>query len=118
MRGPKIPRELLSPVPRNQLTSIVVFGADGNLARKKLLPTLFTLWRRRLLPRDVLVFGFARPAAAGGAMSTTDDFRRWLLPLLEGRPSHEEEGHIASLESPAQEFVTRCHFVAGAHSLC
>ena len=26
----KVPRELLSPVPRNQLTTIVVFGADGN----------------------------------------------------------------------------------------
>ena len=119
-RGPKIPRELLSPVPRNQLTSIVVFGADGNLARKKLLPTLYLLWRRRLLPRDMLVFGFARPADAGGELTCTDDFREWLLKLLEPhrptpptspRGSKEDEenrdGHQPG------EFVTRCHFATG-----
>ena len=49
-----------SPVPRDMLATIVILGADGNLSSKKILPTLYSLWRRRLLPRDVLVVGFAR----------------------------------------------------------
>jgi hypothetical protein len=82
-KAAKVPRELLSPVPRNHLASIVVFGADGNLAQKKLLPTLYLLWRRKLLPRDVLIFGFARPSSAGGKFGSTDEFRNWLLTFLD-----------------------------------
>ena len=117
--GPKIPRELLSPVPRDQLTSIVVFGADGNLAKKKLLPTLYILWRRRLLPRDCLVFGFARPKGGGGALSSTAEFRAWLLEILDPpkakrRDSHEEDNNEnATANYTVGEFVMRCHFAAG-----
>ena len=42
------------------LTTICVFGADGNLASKKILPTLFQLWKQKLVPRDLLIFGYAR----------------------------------------------------------
>ena len=115
----KVPRELLSPVPRDQLTSIVVFGADGNLAQKKLLPTLYDLWRRRLLPRDVLVFGYARPAGGGGSLKDTEAFRSWLLGLLATDTSSASsddydspKGHLS--ESHHQfEFVSRCHFAPG-----
>lgn len=46
--SPDVPREMLSPVPLDQGTTIVVFGADGDLATKKLIPTLFALWQRRV----------------------------------------------------------------------
>lgn len=115
--APKIPRELLSPVPRDQLTSIVVFGADGNLAKKKLLPTLYLLWRRRLLPRDCLVFGFARPKGGGGSLDDTISFRQWLIEVLKPtrrRDSHEEENDENTTASyTVGEFVTRCHFSSG-----
>ena len=103
----KVPRELLSPVPRNQLTTIVVFGADGNLAEKKLLPMLYWLWVRRLLPRDVLIFGFARPKGAGGRLGDTGEFRFFVLQLLrEFQECQRDDSHPA-------EFVARCHFVTG-----
>ena len=45
-----------------QFSSIVLFGADGNLATKKTFPTLFALWRKKLLPRDIVIVGYAREA--------------------------------------------------------
>jgi len=38
----------------------VVFGASGDLARKKIYPTLWALFRDKLLPTDTKVFGYAR----------------------------------------------------------
>ena len=90
----RLPRSLLSPVPSDQLTTIVVFGADGNLARLKLLPTLFELWRQSLLPADVLVVGFARPRSHGGKYDSTSEFRRALVEMLpDVRPSSPPRGH-------------------------
>src|ERR1700750_1984473 len=39
---------------------IVVFGASGDLARRKLFPALYSLAYRRLLPRDFGLVGVAR----------------------------------------------------------
>jgi len=38
----------------------VVFGASGDLARKKIYPTLWALYRDKLIPHDTKVFGYAR----------------------------------------------------------
>jgi glucose-6-phosphate 1-dehydrogenase len=40
--------------------SIIIFGASGDLARRKLLPSLFSLHRKGRLPADVRVWGAAR----------------------------------------------------------
>ena len=53
-----------------QFSSIVLFGADGNLATKKTFPTLFALWRKKLLPRDIVIVGYARE------VMSTEEFRR------------------------------------------
>lgn len=39
---------------------MVIFGATGDLAHHKLLPALFSLYRKGLLPEDFFIFGFAR----------------------------------------------------------
>ena len=39
---------------------LVIFGATGDLARKKLLPALFSLFKQGQLPSDFFIFGFAR----------------------------------------------------------
>jgi hypothetical protein len=49
-----------SLLPKSILASVCIFGADGNLASKKILPTLFTLWKRKLVPKDIIIFGYAR----------------------------------------------------------
>ncbi|KAJ6539365.1 glucose-6-P dehydrogenase [Mycena capillaripes] len=41
-------------------TVIVVFGASGDLAKKKTFPALFGLFRQGFLPTDVKVVGYAR----------------------------------------------------------
>ena len=64
-------RAHISPVPPGLLASVVVFGADGDLASKKILPTLFNLWRRKLVPRDLLVFGCAAPHTSRSSLPTS-----------------------------------------------
>ena len=46
-----------------QLTKgIVIFGATGDLCKKKLIPALYKLWQRDLLPANFLITGCARRA--------------------------------------------------------
>ena len=77
-----------SPIPRTLLTTICVFGADGNLAAKKILPTLFQLWKRKLMPRDFLIFGYAR-----GDMDT-EQFRKVVFRCIYNptQPQGERKG--------------------------
>ena len=51
-----------SPRPENHV--IVLFGATGDLARRKLLPGLFHLHAAGLLPREYRVIGASPPANA------------------------------------------------------
>ena len=45
---------------------IVIFGATGDLCKKKLIPALYKLWQKKLLPDNFLITGCARrqPTAA------------------------------------------------------
>src|SRR5512145_1154771 len=40
--------------------AIVIFGATGDLTRRKLLPSLYNLWSNGLLPRDFALVGVVR----------------------------------------------------------
>jgi glucose-6-phosphate 1-dehydrogenase len=39
---------------------IVIFGATGDLCKRKLIPALHKLWEKDLLPRGFLITGAAR----------------------------------------------------------
>ena len=39
---------------------IVIFGATGDLCKKKLIPALYKLWQKGLLPDNFLITGAAR----------------------------------------------------------
>ena len=39
---------------------IVIFGAAGDLAKRKLIPALYELWKKDLLPKDLLIVGASR----------------------------------------------------------
>src|SRR3954463_10723591 len=45
--------------------ALVVFGITGDLARKKLLPAVYDLANRGLLPTNFALLGFARRATGG-----------------------------------------------------
>jgi glucose-6-phosphate 1-dehydrogenase len=49
-------------IPEPQV--MVIFGASGDLTKRKLLPALYTLARERLLPSPFAVIGFARRPAS------------------------------------------------------
>lgn len=51
----------------DELTTVIVFGADGNLAYKKTFPALFNLMYKELLADDVVVIGYARAPRTSAA---------------------------------------------------
>ncbi len=74
--GPKLPAGLQSNPLRDpndrrlprvpEPCALVVFGVTGDLARKKLLPAIYDLANRGLLPADFVLLGFARRDWADG----------------------------------------------------
>jgi len=53
--------------------TVVIFGASGDLTKRKLVPALYNLGLERLLPNNFAVVGFARRPISH------DDFRRQML---------------------------------------
>jgi glucose-6-phosphate 1-dehydrogenase len=52
--------------------AMVIFGAAGDLTRRKLIPALYNLAKQQLLSREFAVVGISH-----GSMST-EDFRKWV----------------------------------------
>ena len=50
--------------------TLVIFGANGDLSARKLMPAIYGLWRRRFLPEKFLVVG------SGRTKKTDEAFRR------------------------------------------
>ena len=48
--------EMEPPISRR----IVIFGATGDLCKRKLIPALYQLWCKHLLPKDLLIVGASR----------------------------------------------------------
>ena len=76
---------------------IVIFGAGGDLARRELVPSLFELHRKRLLPEPFAVIGFAK---SGDTQSFRDAMCRAVLQSCGSTPDWDQ-------------FAQRLSFVAG-----
>ncbi|KIZ06619.1 glucose-6-phosphate 1-dehydrogenase [Monoraphidium neglectum] len=84
--------------------SVVVLGASGDLAKKKIFPALFALYYEGLLPPNVQFFGYARTKMTDVA------FREMIAGTLTCRVNSRER----CLE--AQEtFLQRCFYQAGSY---
>jgi glucose-6-phosphate 1-dehydrogenase len=81
--------------------AIVIFGAAGDLTKRKLLPSLYNLAACRLLPDAFAIVGFAR------AEMSTDAYREKLRQDL--------AAHATSEVDPAlvQQLVDRSYYVTG-----
>lgn len=77
---------------------IVVVGASGDLAKKKTYPSLLDLYSANLLPRDTIIWGYAR------SRKTHESLRSSLKPYL--LSSNYDEGLIDS-------FLSRCFYKSG-----
>jgi glucose-6-phosphate 1-dehydrogenase len=58
-------------------TSIVIFGASGDLSQRKLIPALFSLHRKGCLPDSFKILGFSSP------QMTDEEFKEKLLQGVE-----------------------------------
>ena len=82
-------------------TSIVIFGASGDLAARKLIPALFNLYSKRRLPSNLHILGFSR------SKWSHDDYRQQM------RASAEKfSGHPFSVQE-WQEFSGRLSYRPG-----
>jgi glucose-6-phosphate 1-dehydrogenase len=84
--------------------TIVVIGASGDLARRKIYPALFALHCQGYLPADFRVFGFARTALDDG------QFRARVAEHLTCRYAPG-----VSCADRMSEFLERCHYQAGRY---
>ncbi|HKO99032.1 MAG TPA: glucose-6-phosphate dehydrogenase [Pyrinomonadaceae bacterium] len=83
----------------------VIFGATGDLTRRKLLPALFRLSQQRLLPSEFAILGTARNSM------TDDEFRAMLKQAV------TEFGSEDALDESAWEsFAKRMFYVGGEFS--
>ena len=78
--------------------TLVIFGAEGNLAMKKTFPALFTLMRQRRLPADVAIVGYARDPLA------MEQFRQLVYRSIY---------NIGHPESDRQRFLRRITYAHG-----
>lgn len=84
--------------------SLVILGASGDLAQKKIIPALFALYSQQHLPKDVNIFGFARTRL------NDEEFRKKVVENLTCRYVPGE-----SCAEWMDAFLSRCHYVAGQY---
>jgi glucose-6-phosphate 1-dehydrogenase len=65
--------------------TLILFGATGDLAARKIFPALFDLWRRKLPPPKVAVVGVARRGKSDDAFR--DDVRHALAEFRKDAPA-------------------------------
>jgi len=80
--------------------ALVIFGASGDLTRRKLVPAVYSLFREGLLPKGFRVVGFARRPKSDAA------FRE---EVHEGVAAHARVG----LGDDWDAFASRLHYVQG-----
>lgn len=78
----------------------VVFGASGDLAKKKIYPTLWALFKEKLLPPQTRIVGYAR------SKLTVEDIRGKCKPWVKVKPGEE---HLE------EEFWQNNSYVAGSY---
>lgn len=84
--------------------TLVIFGASGDLTRRKLAPALLHLWREGHLPKEFRILGYSRSAM------TDDEFR---AALLEATTEHGGEHGPRDGEWPS--FASRLHYQNGGY---
>eukprot|EP00878_Enallax_costatus_P011921 GHUV01012445.1.p1 GENE.GHUV01012445.1~~GHUV01012445.1.p1 ORF type:complete len:575 (+),score=103.39 GHUV01012445.1:290-2014(+) len=84
--------------------SVVVLGASGDLAKKKIFPALFSLYYEGLLPENFQIFGYAR------SKMSDEEFRNMIEATLTCRVNARERC------AEAQEvFLKRCFYQSGPY---
>ncbi|KAI4836746.1 glucose-6-phosphate dehydrogenase-6-phosphogluconolactonase [Plasmodium brasilianum] len=95
---------------KRELLTIIVFGCSGDLAKKKIYPAIFKLFCNKLLPKDLLVIGFAR---------TAQDFESFfdkLVIYLKKCLHCYEDLSISQKRDLLNSFKHRCRYYIGNYA--
>ncbi|HJP66608.1 MAG TPA: glucose-6-phosphate dehydrogenase [Actinomycetota bacterium] len=87
------------PLPRPGPQAIVIFGASGDLTKRKILPALYNLAKDGLLPERAAVVGFAR------AEWDDDSFRKHARTSIENYSHTPLDPEVWKRLEPAISFV-------------
>lgn len=82
-----------------QECGLIIFGASGDLAHRKLLPALYDLFYDKRLPNNFFIMGFSRRSW------TDEDFRREVLSTLREKNKPDK--------NKQREFVSHIYYQAG-----
>ena len=85
----------------DRISTLVLFGATGDLARRMLLPSLYGLDSDGLLPSDLRIIGTARTELDDAGFRERAD---------EALKEHLPEGFYSA--GVAERFLSRLHYVA------
>jgi glucose-6-phosphate 1-dehydrogenase len=82
--------------------TLVIYGASGDLTRRKLIPALFSLYRKQRLPADFRIFGYSRSDLSD------EEFR--------ARVAVDENGQSCVSVNAGQweDFVANIHYQSGS----
>ncbi len=83
-------------------TTIVIFGASGDLTKRKLIPALFQVAREGLLPKNFAIVGFARKEFAREQFQ--DEMTDALLQFSRSKPQKDSK----ELKEFAQKLYYHC----------
>ena len=97
-------RAAKAPLNRDEPLSIIVVGASGDLAMRKIFPSLFALYCQGLLPVQFSVVGFSRTEMAD------DLFREKVTEHLTCRYTPGQ-----SCADRMAEFLARCFYCSGGY---
>jgi len=85
---------------RPEPCGLIIFGASGDLTHRKLIPALFNLYKRDLMPPDFFILGCARTPM------TDEEFQRKVRDSI---TSHLPDSDASGVDV----FVSRCVYHAG-----
>jgi len=84
-------------------TVVVVFGASGDLAKKKTYPALFALFRQGFLPDDIHIVGYAR------SQMNDADYHKRITSYIKN-PNDDPE-----IKEKIEQFKAICTYVHGGY---
>lgn len=97
-------------------TTFVIFGASGDLAKKKTFPSLFGLFRLGILPQDLRIVGYARTKLTlEEFVSRIEPYLRKTKPPSKPNTKEEIEEEKNSLERDLKGFLEKCEYISGSY---
>lgn len=89
-----------TPLYNGLLTTIIIFGASGDLTQRKLIPSLFNLFRKRRTPKKFQIVGY------GGTPFTDEQFREHLYKGMKEFAGYEFSDADWDIFSPNLHYLT------------